>query len=121
MAWVMESVLPEKLSGEDTVAVRRPPVPFPTRRPLRVVEPVPPKAVERVVVPMTEPLALVVRREEAMAVMARLVVVARLAKSWVVEATDAKKLVVVAEVRRVLPVRVVEASEAEVETESVPK
>ena len=53
-----------------------PPVPFPVKMPPRVVEPVPPKEVERVVVPMTEPEEFANRSEEAIEVIARLVVVA---------------------------------------------
>ena len=42
LAWEIESVEPEKLSGPETVAVSKLPVPLPTRRPVSVVEPVPP-------------------------------------------------------------------------------
>ena len=44
----MDSVEPENARGPDTVAVRSEPVPLPTRRPVSVVEPVPPFATGRV-------------------------------------------------------------------------
>lgn len=73
---VIESELPEKTSGEETVAEVSGPVPLPVRIPPRVVEPVPPKLVARVVVAMMEPVELAKRSEEVIPVMARLVVVA---------------------------------------------
>ena len=48
VAWVIDSVEPENESGPDTVAVRSEPVPLPTKRPVSVVEPVPPFATPRV-------------------------------------------------------------------------
>ena len=70
---------------------------------------------ERLVVAMTEPPALVVKRADGMPVTARLVVVAPVARRSV-----AKKVVEVAEVRSVLPVRVVDASVADEVALSMP-
>ena len=72
----MESVLFANDKGPEKSAEVTCPVPFPVRRPPRVVEPVPPKLVESVVVPMTEPLLLVRRRALVILLMAKLVVVA---------------------------------------------
>jgi hypothetical protein len=58
----MERVLAEKLRGPETTAEVTAPVPFPVRRPPKVVEPVPPKEVATVVVAMTPPVELVKRR-----------------------------------------------------------
>ena len=51
----MDSVEPENARGPDTVAVKSEPVPLPTRRPVSVVEPVPPNWAERVEVADTIP------------------------------------------------------------------
>ena len=72
----MERVFPENERGEEMVAEVTWPVPLPVRRPPKVVEPVPPKLVASVVVPMTGPELLVYRREEVIDVTARLVEVA---------------------------------------------
>ena len=72
----MESVLFANDKGPEKRAEVTWPVPFPVRRPPRVVEPVPPKLVESVVVPMTEPLLLVRRRALVILLMAKLVLVA---------------------------------------------
>ncbi len=77
----MESVEPEKDKGEEMVAVRSEPVPLPTRRPLSVVEPVPPLGTVRAVARLTAPPTL--RTEEMVVepVTARAVVVAPVAVS----------------------------------------
>ena len=55
-AFWIESVEPENESGLESVAVKSEPVPLPTRRPVSVVEPVPPFATgnipERLFIPM---------------------------------------------------------------------
>jgi len=70
-ACVMDKVFAEKLRGPETIAAVRAPVPFPVRRPPKVVEPVPPKLVASVVEPMTEPLPFVVKMEDVIFVMAK--------------------------------------------------
>ena len=67
----MERVLPLNESGPVIPAEVTPPVPFPVRRPPRVVEPVPPKKVESEVVPETAPPAPAKRRELVMPVILR--------------------------------------------------
>ena len=94
LACEMESVLPLKESGPETVADVIAPVPLPVRRPPSVVEPVPPKAVVRVVVPRTEPLLLVYRSEDGMLVMANDVEVPFAAIRFVVLAVVAVMAVV---------------------------
>ena len=69
-------MLPEKSKGPETIAEVTCPVPFPVRRPPRVVLPVPPKLVASVVVAMTEPSAFVVRSAEGTPEMANCEVVA---------------------------------------------
>ena len=71
-----ESVLPLKRRGPEIVAAVMAPVPFPVRSPPKVVEPVPPKEVETVVVAMTEPVLLVKRRLLVIFEIAKLVEVA---------------------------------------------
>ena len=74
--WDIERVLFAKESGPEKRDEVTCPVPFPVRRPPKVVEPVPPKPTETVVVPMTLPWPFPKRMEFAMVEMARLVVVA---------------------------------------------
>lgn len=76
MAWDIDRVLLAKERGPEKSEEVTCPVPFPVRRPPRVVEPVPPKPTETVVVPMTEPFPLVKRREFAMLEIANVVEVA---------------------------------------------
>ena len=76
LAWVMERVFPVNDKGPFTIAEVICPVPFPVRRPPKVVEPVPPRLVASVVVPMTPPVELVKRSDEVMDEIARVVEVA---------------------------------------------
>ncbi len=104
VAWVIESVVPEKLSGEETVAVCTPLVPLPTRMPESVVEPVPPCATASALPSVRVPTVAALN-------------VAELANALVEDAVMAKKLVVVALVPVALPkakrpVSVVEAEES---------